>query len=348
MKFIDSNGLSHLWTIIKEYVASAVNTVATTVGGYTVNGKKISTNPTLAKADVGLGNVTNDAQVKRTEMGAASGVATLGTDGKLTAAQLPALKTINGTSVVGSGNIAIDLSLYKVVTSLPTTGIDATKIYLVLSGTKGTQNNYTEYIYTGDTAAAYNAGKWEKLGEYKAAVDLTPYVKFTDLATASKAGAMSASDKKKLDSLSSDALRDIAFNEATAEYVELMKNYFSGGNLEIQIPAATGATAGVMSAADKVVVDEIANIADSSVGGGILRFGTQCDAGGTYIDITIPYTMDSGDGWDNGDENIRISAATTTLAGVMTAADKAKLNGIATGATADSALTEAEIDAICV
>lgn len=292
MKFIDSNGLSHLWTIIKEYVASAVNTVATTVGGYTVNGKKISTNPTLAKADVGLGNVTNDAQVKRTEMGVASGVATLGTDGKLTAAQLPALKTINGTSVVGSGNIAIDLSLYKVVTSLPTTGIDATKIYLVLSGTKGTQNNYTEYIYTGDTAAAYDAGKWEKLGEYKAAVDLTPYVKFTDLATASKAGAMSASDKAKL--------------------------------------------------------DEIADIAKSSVGGGILRSGIQRDLEDTYIDITIPYTMDSGDGWDNGDEEIRLPAATTTLAGLLTAADKEKLNGIASGATADAALTTAEIDAICV
>ena len=45
---------------------------------------------TLAKADVGLGNVTNDAQVKRSEMGVASGVATLGADGKVPAAQLPA------------------------------------------------------------------------------------------------------------------------------------------------------------------------------------------------------------------------------------------------------------------
>ena len=38
---------------------------------------------------MGLGNVTNDAQVKRSEMGAANGVATLGGDGKVPSAQLP-------------------------------------------------------------------------------------------------------------------------------------------------------------------------------------------------------------------------------------------------------------------
>jgi hypothetical protein len=42
----------------------------------------------LTPAGVGLGNVTNDAQVKRAEMGVASGVATLGSDGFVPAAQL--------------------------------------------------------------------------------------------------------------------------------------------------------------------------------------------------------------------------------------------------------------------
>lgn len=46
---------------------------------------------TLDNRDVGLGNVTNDAQVKRSEMGAKSGVATLGTDGKVPKGQLPSL-----------------------------------------------------------------------------------------------------------------------------------------------------------------------------------------------------------------------------------------------------------------
>ena len=43
----------------------------------------------ITPANIGLGNLTNDAQVKRSEMGVAGGVATLGTDGKVPAAQLP-------------------------------------------------------------------------------------------------------------------------------------------------------------------------------------------------------------------------------------------------------------------
>lgn len=45
----------------------------------------------VTKAQVGLGSVTNDAQVKRSEMGAVSGVATLDGAGKLLTTQLPAL-----------------------------------------------------------------------------------------------------------------------------------------------------------------------------------------------------------------------------------------------------------------
>ena len=46
-------------------------------------------NVNITKTNIGLGNVTNDAQVKRSEMGAANGVATLGSDGKVPATQLP-------------------------------------------------------------------------------------------------------------------------------------------------------------------------------------------------------------------------------------------------------------------
>lgn len=44
---------------------------------------------TLTNNDVGLGNVTNDAQVKRSEMGKANGVATLDANGKLVTSQIP-------------------------------------------------------------------------------------------------------------------------------------------------------------------------------------------------------------------------------------------------------------------
>jgi hypothetical protein len=43
----------------------------------------------LTKADVSLDNVSNDAQVKRTEMGVAEGVATLNSNGKIPSSQLP-------------------------------------------------------------------------------------------------------------------------------------------------------------------------------------------------------------------------------------------------------------------
>lgn len=46
-------------------------------------------NVNITPTNIGLGNVTNHAQVKRTEMGVANGVATLGADGKLPSGQLP-------------------------------------------------------------------------------------------------------------------------------------------------------------------------------------------------------------------------------------------------------------------
>lgn len=157
--FLDKTGLQHYDKKIKVYVR-------TIAGADVQQHENRNDNPhNVNKGQVGLGNVTNVAQIPLSQKGVASGVATLGTDGKLTAAQLPAMKTVNGVSVVGSGNISIDLSLYKVVDSLPTTGIDATKIYIVPAKTTGDKNIKAEYVYTGNPASAYDATKWEKLGE---------------------------------------------------------------------------------------------------------------------------------------------------------------------------------------
>lgn len=46
-------------------------------------------NVEISPTNIGLSNVTNHAQVKRTEMGVANGVATLGADGKVPSGQLP-------------------------------------------------------------------------------------------------------------------------------------------------------------------------------------------------------------------------------------------------------------------
>lgn len=62
---------------------------------------------------------------------------------------------------------AIDVNVFEMVTELPTENINPNKIYLVPSQTTGETNVYTEYTYKN--------GAWEKLGEYKADVDLSPY-----------------------------------------------------------------------------------------------------------------------------------------------------------------------------
>lgn len=46
-------------------ITSDINAAKTTVDNYTVNGKKISTNPVLAKGDVGLGNVDNTSDANK-------------------------------------------------------------------------------------------------------------------------------------------------------------------------------------------------------------------------------------------------------------------------------------------
>ena len=69
----------------------------------------------VTKADVGLSNVTNDAQVKRTELGVAGGVATLDSSGKVPSAQLP--------------SYVDDVLEYSMFAAFPYTGEDS-KIYL--------------------------------------------------------------------------------------------------------------------------------------------------------------------------------------------------------------------------
>lgn len=80
-------------------------------------------------------------------------------------------KLIAGSGIDITDNVVscvLDLTLYKIVSELPTEDIDTTKIYLVVDS-QGTHGNlYKEYIYVD--------GEWELLGEYKADIDLSPYL----------------------------------------------------------------------------------------------------------------------------------------------------------------------------
>lgn len=71
------------------------------------------------------------------------------------------------------------------VVALPTENIDESAIYLVPIENADGENRFTEY--------AYIDGKWETLGAISIQVDHSEYVKFTDYATASKAGIVKSS-----------------------------------------------------------------------------------------------------------------------------------------------------------
>ncbi len=208
--YLDLTGLEKFWEKVKNLVTTAVDGAKTAVSNYTVNGKKISTNPTLTATDVGA--------VPSTEKGQANGVATLGSDGKVPSSQLPAL----------------DLTLYKVVSVLPTTvsEIDVNKIYLLPSDETGEKNVYTEYVYTGSTSAEYDESKWEKIGEYKSDVDLTPYAK------------------------KSEAVGNLAASR-TPTQVMINGSRIEGGVTTATINSVTPTEAGVMSAEDKTKFDGI-------------------------------------------------------------------------------------------
>ena len=198
-------------------------------------------------------------------------------------------KTVNGTSVKGEGNIQIDLTLYKVVSVLPTRDIDTTKIYLVKDSAVD-NNSYSEYMYVD--------GSWEKLGDFRSSVDLEPYAKTeyvnTKLATKvdkENGKGLSTNDfttveKNKLAGISEGAnnyslplagpdLRGgvkIGYNTNSSN-----RNYavqLSNEQMYVNVPwtdtnttygLATSANDGLMKASDKAKLDSIAAITDTEL-----------------------------------------------------------------------------------
>lgn len=198
-------------------------------------------------------------------------------------------KTINGTSVKGAGDIHIDLTLYKVVSALPTSGIDTTKIYLVKdSSVDG--NMYSEYMYTDE--------KWEKLGSFRGSVDLEPYAKtsYVNTQLATKVDRQSGkglstndfttAEKNKLANISAGA-NNYSLPLATSDVRGGAKigyttnssnrNYavqLSNEQMYVNVPwtdtnttysLATSTNDGLMKASDKAKLDSIAVITDAEL-----------------------------------------------------------------------------------
>lgn len=136
--------------------------------------------------------------------------------------------------------------------------------------------------------------------------------------TQSVAGLMSAADKVKLDGLNINNVSNISFSSDAAKVTATISK--DNGNAAdtsttVNLPVASSTSAGSMSATDKIELDRIstANFA----------LGAVTPTTSTVRIAASKTTISSGASAAN---NITLPAATQSVAGVMTAADKVKLN----------------------
>lgn len=357
MQFLDAIGLASFWKKIKNWVN--INYLSLTGG--TIRGSVSFLNEADGGKSIRIdpSNITNSkygvnylfASGKMIPIGAANGVAGLDANGNVPLAQL--------------GNL--DTTVAEVVTALPTTNIKK-HIYLIKDASGVSQNQYEEYIYTGNTSATYDASKWEKLGDFRATVDLKNYAE------------------------KSEAVGSFEIIP-TATDIQLVAKSISGSEVDWPtLDPVTSTVAGIMTPSDKKKLDGIADnannyslpTASSTIKGGITLGYSQNgknypvvldNTGKAYVNVPwidtnttydlspyakknesindISITASEGDVeldcLDINDHTITlayISAASESEAGVMAVEDKRKLNGIASGATADSAIPISVIDAL--
>lgn len=314
MQFLDAIGLASFWKKIKNWVN--INYLSLTGG--TIRGSVSFSNETDGGKSIRIdpSNITNNkygvnylfASGKMIPIGAANGVAGLDANGNVPLSQL--------------GNL--DTTVAEVVTALPTTNIKK-HIYLIKDASGVSQNQYEEYIYTGDTSATYDASKWEKLGDFRATVDLADYAK------------------------KSETLSNLVW-EQRGSTLFLAITMGDGINVSEAMPTASSSTTGAMSSTDKVKLDGIEARANNY----FLPLATAATRGGIKVGYAAngrnyPVQMDRENAYVNvpwTDTNTTYSLATSTKDGLMKASDKAKLDGIANGATADSAIPISVIDAL--
>lgn len=369
MKFLDLNGLTHFLEKVKSWVnGSYLSLIGGTIRGNVTflhqgdGGSSIVVSPSSITKS-GYDNHYLFASGKMIPIGEANGVAGLDANGNVPLSQL--------------GNL--DTTVAEVVTVLPTTNIKK-HIYLIEDEDGDTQNQYKEYIYTGDTSATYDASKWEKLGDFRATVDLADYAK------------------------KSETVSDVSWSQDNTE-LTLIASLANGSARSAKvIPAASSSTNGVMSNTDKVKLDGIANNANNyslptaspTTKGGITLGYSQNDknypvaldnSGKAYVNVPwtdtnttydlSPYAkkMETVDfnsirlykqtitstpqgliekqiiSFNTLGDNVKsveiaLEEATSNMSGLMSIRDKNKLDYIADAATADSAITTGEIDAL--
>lgn len=385
MKFLDEIGLAYFWSKIKDWSNSIFFSVR---GGeilptsglkYIINGEQLDVSKSSGENEtISVFNVDENG------MSAMSIIKTGGTATQVLMAD-GSVKTLNANNGVAgldaNGNVPLaqlgnlDTTVAEVVTALPTTNIKK-HIYLIKDTSGVTQNQYEEYIYTGDTSATYDASKWEKLGDFRATVDLADYAKKSETlsnlvwqqrgsdlflaitmgngintseamptASSSTTGAMSNTDKVKLDGIEARA-NNYSLPLATAAtrggikvgYAANGRNYpvqMDGEKAYVNVPwTDTNTTYDLSPYAKKVETVDFSTIR-------VNKEAISNTPQGLMQKQVILFTSLGGKGG-----SIELEEAASNLSGLMSIRDKNKLDTIAFAATADSAIPTSVIDAL--
>ena len=137
-----------------DYTTAEKNKLAEAIDESTANTLINTAIGKLTKASVGLDNVTNDSQVKRSEMGTANGVATLDGQGHVPASQLPSyvddVVDVYATYTEGAAGVLTNIEVFSDSgKTQPVTG-ESGKIYIDV------ENNY-QFRWTGTKYAPVGA-----------------------------------------------------------------------------------------------------------------------------------------------------------------------------------------------
>jgi len=135
-------------TIGKKYISSGYNGAITAVNGKTGA-------VALTPSDIGLDNVTNDAQIKRSEMGIANGIALLDINGKLVNTQLP-------ESIIGAVNYRGIWNANTNTPEIPISSINNKGYYYVVSVLGATEINGISSWAVGDWIIS-DGSTWSKI-----------------------------------------------------------------------------------------------------------------------------------------------------------------------------------------
>lgn len=244
----------------------AINTAKEEINQVLTSHTSNTSNPhNVTKEQIGLSNVTNDSQVKRVEMGVASGVATLGEDGKVPASQLPSYvddvveiqKTIDTKASIPSSGLVVGQIFYV---------IDEKKFYIADSeSTVGTEGTTPEVgkIYV---AVADNNKQYRWAGNDAGLVQITSgNLVIGEAEGTAYDGLKGKQNRDAIKSLPSTIISQVSEVTTSADSVNLgIKkvtkseiNYGSEEDQDVIISPATISTAGVMTSTDKINLENV-------------------------------------------------------------------------------------------